>query len=232
MHTTIEDCVSYDNMQNFYISDTQHSILQRNLSYCSPDNPHAQYFSSQNGILVGDEKGVPVPLPDGPRQPSANNQIINNLVMGCCRNLAASQAVSTGNLYAYNTFVNATASCSEPANVMFYQGACDDARFTNNLVLQEDQLPSTLVDTGGATFDHNFWSKEPAQSVVQGVGDVVGDPALAKTGPIAAGALLPSYFLLTASSPAIDAAEPTVPVDDDFFGTVRGAAPDIGAHER
>lgn len=51
-------------------------------------------------------------------------------------------------------------------------------------------------------------------------------------GPVGAGALLGGYFMLTASSPAIDAADPSVPIDDDFFGTARGAAPDLGAHER
>jgi hypothetical protein len=231
MHATIEDSVSYDNMQNYYISDTQYSVLQRSIAYCSPDNPHAQYFSSQNGILVGDEKGVPVPLPDGPREPSRDNRIVNNLVVGCCRNLAASQAVSTNDLYAHNTFVNAVASCSEPVNVLLYQGACEDARLANNVVLQQDDLPIALVDTGCMLLDHNLWSKQPSQPVAQGPGDVVADPMLQLTGSTAAGELAPDYFRIMAGSPAIDAADPSVAVSEDFFGTTRGPAPDMGAHE-
>ncbi len=44
-HITIEDCVSYNNQQNFYISDTKFCLFQRNLSYFTPGNAIQGYVT-------------------------------------------------------------------------------------------------------------------------------------------------------------------------------------------
>jgi parallel beta-helix repeat protein len=228
-YTTIEDNISYNNQQNFYLSDTKYSLLRRNLSYCTPGNAIDPYMT-QNGILVGDEKGV---LIDGVRYPSSDNQIVNNLVMGCDRNLAAGTKVSTNNLYAYNTFVNSGGDSSERANVLLYvSGSCTNCRFFNNLILQESANPISLGGgiNNGWTFSNNLWSKSPGPNF-RGEADILADPLLAKIGSIGPGQLTANYFKITANSPAINKAKNLPEVLEDFFQTIRALSPDIGAHD-
>ncbi len=224
LHTNIEGNISYDNQQNFYISDTKYSIMQRNLSYCSTGNAIDSY-STQNGILVGDEKGVPIPLGlGGKRYPSSDNKIINNLVVGCNRNLAAETNQSTNNLYAYNTFVNSEGTTAEKYNIIFFRGVATNGRFENNIIIQEDDRAIAFNAGSGVNFSYNFWSKEPPANF-WGVGDIIGDPLLNKQRlPYS-----PDWFALTKSSPARKKALliPEVPVD--FFGNLRGDSPDMGA---
>jgi parallel beta-helix repeat protein len=228
-YTTIEDNISYNNQQNFYISDTKYTVMRRNMSYCTPGNVIDPYMT-QNGILVGDEKGV---LIDGVRYPSSDNQIVNNLVMGCDRNLAAGTRVSTNNLYAYNTFVNSGGDASERANVLIYaSGTCTNCRFINNLILQETDNRISLgggVDNGWL-LANNLWSQPPGSNFA-GRDDVIADPHLAETGPTGPGQLTAEYFQIMIGSPAIDKAQDLAEVVEDFFQTVREPVPDIGAHE-
>lgn len=237
LHATLEDNVSYNNQQNFYISDTKYSVLQRNLSYCTPGNPIDTY-QTQNGILIGDEKGVPIPLGSGgTRYTSSDNTIINNMVIGCNRNLAAGQ--STNNLYAYNTFVNSAGSTDEPFNILFYAGSATNQRFVNNLIIQEDDRVIGYNGGGGEmAFSHNFWSKTP-NSNFSGTGDVNlnGDKTqianlLTRTnGQLTSGGMTTSWFKLTSSSPAIGKAVALSEVTTDLFKNNRDSAPDIGANE-
>jgi hypothetical protein len=231
LHTTLEDNISYDNEQNFYISDTKYTLVQRNLSYCTPGNPIDPYVT-QNGILVGDEKGVPIPLgPNGTRYPSSDNTFINNLVMGCNRNLAAGTNESTNNLYAYNTFVNSAGTTTEPANVLFYEGTASNARFVNNIIMQQDTLPVAVISGSGVSLANNLWSKTPPTNA-SGPGDVTGDPKLAKTGIFAPGQLTAGYFRILTTSPATARAMSLSEVITDYFLGFRGPHPDIGADEK
>jgi hypothetical protein len=228
-YTTIEDNVSYNNQQNFYISDTKYTIMQRNISYCTPGNAIDPYMT-QNGILVGDEKGVPI---NGVRYPSSDNQILNNLVMGCDRNLAAGTNASTNNLYAHNTFVNSGGDAIERGNVLIYvSGTCSNCRFVNNLILQESSLPITVGGgvNNGWTFSNNLWSRSPGSNFA-GSGDVIGNPLLAKLGLAGPGQLTNNYFRIAAESPAINKGKVLLEVARDFFQSLRGTYPDIGAHE-
>jgi hypothetical protein len=226
MHTQIKDNIVYNNMNNVYISDTKHSVLQRNLIYCTQGNPIAKYYT-QNGILVGDEKGIPIPLGyKGIRNKSSDNKIMNNLVMGCDRNLAAGVIESTNNLYANNTLVNA----SKEFNVLFYKGITFNARFINNIILQENNVPIALIAGTGITLSNNNWSRVPPFAA-SGRGDIIGDPRLAKKGPSHAGAVTPDYFRILKNSPARSKGKVLMEVEGDFFQCPRGPAPDIGAHE-
>jgi hypothetical protein len=56
---------------------------------------------------------------------------------------------------------------------------------------------------------------------------VIGDPKLAKTGS----PYLPNWFRLTSLSPAINKALSLPEVLVDYFNTLRGSPPDIGAIE-
>ena len=54
---------------------------------------------------------------------------------------------------------------------------------------------------------------------------------LVKSGSTGAGSLSPGWFKILDNSPARDRARVLSAVTDDYFGTSRGSAPDIGAHE-
>src|SRR4030042_5095896 len=219
-HITIEDCVSYNNMTNFYISDTQYCLFQRNSAYCTPGNM-IQNYARQNNILMGDEKSKPV---------SSNNTIVNNLSLGGERNIAVGNNANNL-LIAHNTFANASnTEGSESACVYFYSTPHTNSRFQNNIMLQENSVDIAHMESSGIAFGYNTWSKTPPSNC-QGTGSIIGNPLLAKTGSTGAGQLTPGYFKILASSPAIGMAQVLGGVTEDFFRTTRGSDPDTGAHE-
>ncbi len=218
--TTIEDCVSYNNQCNFYISDTQNCLFRRNLAYCTPGN-EKQPFVIQANISLGDERHVP---------PSKNPTVINNVAAGGERNFVAGGGELAGGLVAYNTFVDAVDTGGvEPTNVYFHAGRATGARFLNNIVLQ---------DSGGAVISHlealeitfgpNCWSERP-WSGCRGRGDLITDPRILKRGPTGPGVLTRDWFGISVTSPARGRARPLEEVTEDAVGRPRGRAPDMGA---
>jgi len=236
MHATIEDNVSYNNMQNFYISDTKFTTLRRNLSYCTPENANDNDVT-QNGILVGDELGVPNPLPNGNRETSSNNTFVNNFVIGCNRNLAASPGKASlqpglgNNLYAYNTFINAAGSTPEMASVLFYSGPCSGCKFINNIIVQSDKNPIVINESTGYILSNNLWSKMPPSALFNQTTDIIADPLVANPGIPAPGLVSDDWFKLTSSSPAINKGVVVTEIIDDHFKNNRDNSPDIGGHE-
>ncbi len=219
-HITVEDCVAYNNQVNFYISDIKHVLFQRNLAYCTPGNV-IQGYVTQNNILMGDERLFN----------SSDNTVINNLCLGGERNISIGKNVFENGLVANNTFVNASATGgAETTSVRIGAGRYTNARFLNNIILQEDGAELCELDASGVTFGNNNWSRTP-RSECQGAGDIIGNPQLAKTGPTGPGTLTPGWFKLLENSPAKDRARVLREVIEDFFKTPRGSAPDIGAHE-
>lgn len=226
LHTRIEGNTSFDNQQNYYISDTKYSVLAGNLSYCTPDN-YIDTYETQNGILVGDEKGVPIPLQENStRFTSSDNRIINNIVIGCNRNLAAGPDQSNNNIYANNTFVNASGNTSERFNVLFYRGSAHDARFINNIIYQEDETKIAISSGSGIEFANNLWSKKPPMNLLS-KNDIIGNPRFLMIGEVTN----PNWYVLIKNSPAINNGTPLSDVEFDFFGNPRDSKPDIGAIE-
>jgi len=224
MHVLIEGNISYDNQQNYYISDTKYTTMKGNIAYCSTGNAIDSY-ETQNGILVGDEKGVPIPLvEEGVRNNSSNNTFINNIVIGCNHNLAVSTNQSSNNLYAFNTFVNSAGSISEKFNVIFFSGKAENSRFVNNIIVQGDNRSLISFSGEGITFSNNLWSRKPPANV-KGPGDIIGDPIFSKNGPPYSA----EWFMLLNDSPARNKATAILEVNDDFFGNARSQTPDIGA---
>jgi hypothetical protein len=231
LHTRIEGNTSYDNQtNNLYVSDTQFALVQRNLIYCTPGNKYDP-SSSQIGLLVYEELGVPIPLgPGGTRNDSSDNTFLNNIIVGCDSNLFATQIQAANNLYAYNTFVNSSLDkLYYAANVKFQSGTAPNQRFVNNLVYQNDGITIVQNDSPGVmAFAHNLWSKAPAsKSGASGAGDVTGDPQLSMLGS----PYSPGWFQLTGSSPAINKGQGIPETNVDFRGAARGALPDMGALE-
>ena len=244
MHATIENNISYDNGTQYYLSDTGYSTLQNNIAYCSPGNDigAAHYTSgnevSQQGITVGDETGgYPYPLgPNSPHYRSRDNTVINNLIIGCDRNLAAQS--SENNLYAYNTIMNADPEGdfdpAERADVYFYSGTYPNQRFYNNIIVEDNDRPVIHMDQEHIiTFSNNLWSRPaPSGHDISGTGTIIGqDPRISRAGTFAAGQLTADWFRLQSTSPAINHAAVISQVNADFFNTARGSSPDIGAIE-
>lgn len=218
---TIEDCISYNNQQNFYISDTKHCLFQRNLSYYTPGNA-IQGYVTQCAILMGNEGRAPA---------CSDNTIINNLCLGGERNIAIGTNTFENGLVAHNTFVNASDTGGKgSANVWINRGTYRNARFVNNIVFQEDRVAIARVDVRGVMFSHNNWSKRPARTC-RGRGDVIKDPRLLKSGRLGSGQLRPEWFKILADSPVKDRGQTIGEVVEDYFKTPRRGAPDIGAHE-
>jgi len=219
-YTLIEGNTVYDNQLNIYISDTRHATVRNNLIYSTPGNPC--YRESQVGIALGDERYNP---------PSSDNLIVNNLLLGNAKNLYYWSGVSGGGLVnvtiAHNTFVNGTSE----TNLKLLAGHHTNTWIGNNIVVQEDSLPVlTLGTTVGLTFSHNLWSKS-RPSIAAGQDDVIADPRLLKNGTTGPGQLDSSYFQISSTSPAKNAATKISAVPEDFSGVSRGESPDIGAFQ-
>lgn len=228
---TIQDNVVYDNgALGIYIGSASGTIVRRNLVYCTA------------GARYGPSRGIAISSEGGPDP--ANFQIINNLCLGNLINLECDSDVTEakGWLIAYNTFVNSQKPSdwlSGGYNMSIYFRpnlvSFSNSYFKNNIIVEDDsrQVPinTTLPNSHpGFVFANNCWSRTPTAAAV-GTGDVIADPLLAKTGSTGAGWLTPEWFKILANSPAKDRAAALSEVTEDFFGTARGSAPDIGAHE-
>ena len=218
-YITVEDNISYDNWSaNLYVSDATNVLAQRNFIYASgamnvvPNN-------TQVGILIGDEKHNPT---------SKNNAVINNIVYGTRINLyAGADGYTYDNLLiANNTFVNSVYISGVRFNSS--GGMFINSGFKNNIIVQEDTLPviSFNVKPTGLTFAYNLWSKT-SDVWGNGIGDIIGDPMLAKTDVYTN----PLWYKILSNSPAINNGSVLSKVKDDYWKNIRGAHPDIGAHE-
>ncbi len=213
--TLIEDNIVHDNWSaNIYISDATRVLAQRNFVYATG----AMTGGTQVGIMLGDEKYKP---------PSANIEIINNIVYGANRNFYWWQGSYGGGMnnvtIANNTFVNSTGT----AGVIIAAGPHQNVNFRNNIILQEGSLPAMNVAKNSELhFSNNLWSKVPPSAAV-GPGDVVGDPQLARSGS----QYTPQWFMLSSHSPAFDQATSIPGAGVDYFRNLRGAFFDMGANE-
>lgn len=214
----IENNIVHDNSNSdIYISDSTNVVCQGNFVYANPAS-YTYGYQSQQGIMLGDERYSP---------PSANIKIINNISFGHKGNFFWFQGLQGGGmnnvLIANNTFANSIGD----ATVSIANGTHQNVRFQNNLVLQDGTAAVISVDANaGVSFSANLWSKKPP-AAASGVGDIVGDPKLAKTGSL----YTPEWFKLTDLSPAIHKAIVIPDVVVDYFGNSRGIPPDTGAIE-
>jgi hypothetical protein len=219
--TIIEGNIAHDNYSaNIYISDTTNALCQGNFVYMT-DDPYINAYGAHVGIMMGDEAYKP---------PSANITIINNIAYNNKRNFFWWQGDKGGGLVnvliANNTFVNSTVE----AGVVINQGTHQNSRFIDNIIVQEGALPVAYIDSNSQlTASNNLWSKQPA-GAASGPGDIVADPMFAKG---ASGGTVDDaiWYKLLAGSPAINKAIALPEVTQDYAGTLRGTAPDLGAFE-
>ena len=221
-NAVIQDSTAYNNRSyNLYVDSARDATVRRNMVY----QTKSEYI--MYGITIGAETALP-----------SGVYIYNNLVMGCLANFQVDSNVTTlSNVrVAYNAFVDSVGGISDYTMGVLYRtniSSFSNSTFENNIVLEEaaDRIPISLgASHSGLTLDHNCWNKAPV-AAARGTGDVTGDPLLAKTGSTGAGGLGPGYFEILANSPAKDKGIALGEVTDDYFGTPRGSAPDIGAYE-
>ena len=217
---------------NIYIHDITNVLCQKNFVYMNLSNTYMGVSGSKVGIMLGQEYGL---KSDGTFNGNIQInvsaiQVINNILYGNHRNFFwytgdIVGAGMTNVLFANNTFVNGSgANTNGNSNIILDRGVNSNVRFINNIVQQDDVLPLIDVEpNNGITFSYNLWSKNHI-SAVTGTGDIVADPKLAKTGQ----PYLVNWFLLTSTSPAINAALSLPEVPADYFGNLKGAAPDMG----
>jgi parallel beta-helix repeat protein len=221
-NTLIEDNIVYDNREeNIYIDGAPGTTVRRNLVYTS--GPNAVGYKRAPGIGFCDELA-------GANVNSTGVKIINNFVKGGNGAFYFFQQEGIGTksfLMANNTFVGS----DDGATLKFENANFSGSRIENNIFVAGSDGIASVANSSGITFSHNLWSTSGG---ISGIGDVIGDPMLAKTG--SASAPTADWFELAYvssmnKSPAIDKALVLSDVTEDYFGSVRGASPDIGAHE-
>lgn len=219
-HTLMQSNVVYDNQLNIYLSDTKFTTCQGNLVYCTPGNVCSN--TSQAGIALADETFNP---------PSSDNTVMNNLLLGNAKNIYFWSGGAGAGLVNVVIANNTVADSVVETNLKLLSGSHTNTVIENNIFLQENSLSVAVVQgTQGLTFSHNLWSKAPPAGA-SGPGDVLGNPALAETGPTGPSQLTPDWFRIPYDSPAVGTGLALAMVTTDFFGKHRGAVPDIGAIE-
>lgn len=220
-YITIEDNIIYDIWTvTLYLSDATNCLVQRNLIY------HTKVMGNHTspvGIGIWNERYDPTHTYFV--NPNANHTILNNIVYGCQRNFCSTMDTNGEQVY-NNIFVNSLWFTS-----VAIAGVHTNSYFTNNIVVQEDGLLCIYIEPGtGLVFSNNLFNKSYDIDAI-GVGDVIGDPKLAKAGETGAGKLTADYFKLLGTSPAINKGAVLSNVTNDFFLNPRDATPDIGTHE-
>lgn len=206
---------------NFYLDNATHCVCDRNTSFPRFTTAFYRDGVAADGIRLADEDY------DVIENPSHNNRVTNNIIMGGASSFTYGgyhQSLGLRRaLIAHNTF--------GPGQLWTIR--LDDATrgrhmgstFANNLCLATPGTPLVRPTTpAGIVFGNNCWfGGDPG--LYGGPGDVLAAPRLAAAQfGIAEGARLQP------DSPCIDAGRRTG-VAMDYFGVRRSTRPDIGAHE-
>jgi hypothetical protein len=155
-----------------------------------------------------------------------SNVFVNNIVAGCYRNFYHGDTMK-GLVVANNTFYNSTLS----EGVMIGNRNQVSGEFRNNIILQENNIPCiTIENNSNIILSNNLYNKTYSPKA-SGIGDIVSDPLIKKTGDSGPGKLATGYFALLNGSPAIDAGFSMALVLSDINGFRRDSRPDIGAME-
>ena len=243
---TLEDNTVYDNRgANIYLINTINVLVRRNFVFCTNDpiswRGTGSIYRPGPGLQVRDEDFKK------PSPPVSTGQVIlNNIVVGCGTTFGVSSQLNGGGLnnavVANNTFVNARSASGEAANNIEFDGRASyqNSRFVNNVIVQTVPGTITRVQTATGTpnmasftVSNNLYSKTPTNGWPSNeAGRIVADPLLASlTMPLMNALPNPTSYVLLPASPAVNNGTNVAQVTDDFFGTSRDGALDIGADE-
>ena len=209
--------VAYDNFsQGVFLDNARFTTVDSNLIYSTGNTRYFRDGWPGQGIAVANESY-------SLSNPSSDNTIINNIVIGTRWGFYYGNFENGGGLK--NTRV---------ANNTFHRSAQEGIRISNdthansiveNNIVSASGLAPTYVG-GGVTFRNNNWyGVNPG--VAAGTGDVIGNPSFAN----AAGYAAADYRITSGSAAIGRAADASSIVKTDYFGAPRALPFDMGAHQ-
>lgn len=218
-HFLIEGNVSFDNFSmNIYIDNSRFVTINRNFIYNTGLERMARYGLPAVGIGMANEEW-------STSNPLSDNRITNNIVVNTRAGFYYGNFEKGGGLK--NTLIaNNTFYKSGHPMLLIERDRHAGNVVQNNIFYQAGSAATSLVQGGGVTYRNNCWFGAPHDPQTSGPGDVNADPRLAHPGTYD-----PNGYRLTASSPLLRKGAPAAGVTNDFFGSARGATPDIGAHQ-
>ena len=228
----IEDNTFWDNWApSIFTPNSENIFISGNLIYQTNDPRFLREGNPGSGIAFLNE---PPPTRPGTMR---NITVINNLVMGCNRNIAFWNDEVGGPLqnvlFAHNTLIDAHSNTGEEEHSIFISDAAhENVRFENNIILQEDNSAGFgYADNTGVSFSHNLWYPGDPPDNMQSSNDIYQNPLVLRRGSTEPGELVYEYFKIDENSPAIGAGIYLPEVPEDFLGAVRPGSPAIGAFE-
>jgi chitodextrinase len=208
---------TWDNFsQGVFLDNARYTTVDSNLIYSTGNTRYFRDGWPGQGITVANETYAY-------SNPSSDNRIINNIVVGTRWGFYYGSFESGGGLK--NTRVsNNTFHRTAQEGIRISSDTHANSVIENNIVSASGLAPTYAG--GGVTFRNNNWYGVNA-GVAAGAGDVIGNPAFTNPNGYAAG-----DYRLNAGSAAIAAAiDTTSIVKTDYFGTTRTLPLDIGAHQ-
>jgi parallel beta-helix repeat protein len=208
---------------NIYLDNAQQATVDRNFIRDNADPAFLRDGDPPFGIAMANERY--------PRQnPLKDLTITNNIILRTRAGIYYADSEYRGGLHhtliAHNTIYGATWAAIVLGGARGRNAGHDTTTVTNNLVVQRSGADFVARDTKGVAFSSNAWWGGNQATRARGPGDATVDPQLVKSGGSE-----PEDYRLRPTSPLRDAARPIRDVTTDYFGTRRGSAPDIGAHE-
>ena len=209
--------VTYDNYsQGVFLDNARYVTVDSNLIYSTGNTRYFRSGYPGQGIAVANETYTD-------SNPSSDNTIINNIVVGTRWGFYYGNFENGGGLkntrVANNTFHN---TAQEP--VVIATDAHANSVIENNIFSVGGKSGS--VAGGGVTFRNNAWYGVSAGTAA-GANDVIGNPSFVRAGGFNA-----ADYRIAAGSIAIGrAADASAIVKTDYFGNARALPFDIGAHQ-
>jgi PKD repeat protein/polygalacturonase len=228
-HATLKGNTAYDNRASqISITSVRNTVVDSNFCY---HTGRQQYLHLSGGRPPGIVKSDRRQYWTSGFWHTREVMIINNIVVGCSSGFECPQTGGslTNVSVIHNSFVNSAEAAFRIESSQAHSGSL----FENNLVANTTNgAMSRVARSGGLVWRHNFWSRNPEDTVYNPVNDVV-DP---NTGlrdinaPVEPGMVTTAPYELTAVSPAVNVGVRSQ-VAIDFYGRTRDGLPDIGAHE-
>jgi chitodextrinase len=213
------DNESYDNFSvNVYLDNARYMTISRNLIYSTGDRGFYRGGHPAVGISLANETyEYPNLLTD---LTITNNVIIDGFVGIYYSNYGRGGGLKN------TTIANNTVYKADWSLIELEASTHQNTVVQNNLFYQVNGGEMATQNLGaGVKFQQNNWTGGNAGTAASAT-DVIGDPRMVNPGTT-----LAADYKLTAASPLLLRGATLAAVKDDFFGSSRTAAFDIGAHQ-
>ena len=216
---TIRKNKVYNNFSVNIYTNSENATIDQNFVYCTPNSGFERNGLPAVGIGLAEEYFA------GWGARLRNARVLNNIVAFCrngVRYMGADDGVVGGGLksavIAHNTLYGST----NAALSIVYESAQSGNLIANNIIWQAQNNLTAIDNPVGLSFQNNLWKVAPA-AAFRNSGDRYGDPRFASTP-----GYTPESYTPSSTSPAARAAA-NLSISNDYFGTTRGPAYDIGA---